>query len=156
MPKSTVEEEQPYKLPEDTYFPALLESVVEKSYPIKTGKRAGETFTKWVWEFKITEGDYAGLHASCDTDPKVTVTPDGNRNMPAMIVEALRDMEVSFGESIDTDDYLSLPCVITVRHTARDRTDGQGKFYEEPVKDVYPARILAELATAGHAEEPPF
>jgi len=165
MPTSTVKEEDPYKIPEDTYLPANLIGVEEKSFPFthKKGPKEGQqdTFTKWVWEFQITSGEYAPLKVFADTDAKITVTPDGQRNFPAMIIEALRDMPVEFGEGINTDDYNGLPCVITVKHFARDRSDGQGKFYETPLKDVYPARVLDELrqgANAGHpvGDEPPF
>jgi hypothetical protein len=166
MPKSTVTEEDPYKIPEDTYLPAKLVSVEEKSYPftIKKGPNAGQrdTFVKWIWEFQIVSGEYAPLKVQADTDPKVTVTPDGSRNFPAMIIEALREMPVEFGEGVDTDDYLSLPCVITVKHTSRDRTDGQGKFYDTPLKDVFPHSMYDELVASstrgGHpaGEEPPF
>lgn len=161
MPKSTVEQENPYKLPEETFLPALLVHVEEKRFPIRTGKRAGEEFVKWTWEFEITQGEYKGLHAYGDTEPKVTVMPNGERNTPAQWIEAIRELEVDFGEGIDTDQYDGLPCVITVRHESRDRSDGQGKFYSEPVKDVYPASLMSELAAAGaggpvQPEEPPF
>jgi len=166
MPKSQVTEENPHKLPEDTPLPARLVHVTEQSFPFTrkkdgNGKKAGERdiFVKWTWDFEITGGEYAGLHAEIDTDPKVTVTPDGQRNKPAQFVEALRGMEVDFGEGIDTDDYDGLPCAITVRHDKRERTDGQGYFYSEPVKDVFPESLLEEIRAqqgAGAADEPPF
>lgn len=171
MPKSTVTEEDPHKLPEDTYLPARLIHVTEKTFNFvrKTdgnGKKAGDkdSFTKWTWDFEIADGEYRGLHAEIDTDPKVSVTPDGTRNKPAQFVEALREMPVEFGEGVDTDDYDGLPCVITCRHDKRERNDGQGYFYSEPVKDVFPASLMEELKTkqgqdpwsAPGGSEPPF
>jgi hypothetical protein len=157
MPKSTVQEEDPYKLPEDTHFPARLNKVEQKSreFVYKKGPQAGEKGERvwWEWEFQITEGEYAPLKGYGETEPKTTVTPDGSRNKAAMWIEALRDMEVSFGEDIDTDDYNGLPCAITVRHESRERSDGQGMFYSTPVKDVYPERILKELQSGASAQQ---
>ena len=163
MPKSTVTEENPHALPLDTYFPAILKSVVEKRFPIRKGERAGQEFVKWTWDFEISAGEYKGLHSSADSDPRISVFPDGQRNAPAQWIEAIRDLPVDFGEAIDTDDYVGLACVITVRHDERDRGDGAGKFYSEPIKDVFPWSLWESLASgvpdasgAVRAEDPPF
>lgn len=163
MPKSTVKEENPYKLPEGLYLPAQMNLVTEKSIPYQD-KQSGErkTFVKWIWEFQITGGEFRGLKSEGETEAKITVLPDGSRNKAAMWIEALRGMAVDFGEGIDTDDYNGLPCVITVSHNARERTDGQGFFYSEPVKDVYPDGSMQQAVGgqtgqgAAPQEEPPF
>jgi len=162
MPKSTVQEENPYKLPEDVYLPVRLLGVTEKRIPFtyKKGDRAGEKgeIVKWEWEFEIISGEYSPLKVFGETEAKVTVTPDGQRNNAAMYIEALRDAPVDFGESIDTHDYSGLGAVVQVRHDARERGDGGGMFYSTPIKSIYPEKIMAELAAAGQvqAEEPPF
>jgi hypothetical protein len=113
MPKSTVQEEDPYKLPEDTHFPARLNKVEQKSreFVYKKGPQAGEKGERvwWEWEFQITEGEYAPLKGYGETEPKTTVTPDGSRNKAAMWIEALRG---------DHRPLLGLP---------RRRPEGQGQ-----------------------------
>ena len=138
MPSSTMEDQPEWKLPKETLLPAVLNSVEEKSYPytIKTGKRAGEedVFTKWVWEFQITDGEYAGLRAWQDTDPKLTNHPD---NLVRQYAETLLGTAFELGQGLDTDDLTGLPCVITVDNTIEER-NGQ-KYYKTPVMDVFPA-----------------
>lgn len=151
MPKSIMEEESLYKLPEDTFFPAELIAVVEKEFPFtyKKGENAGQPgiFRKWEWEFKITEGEFAGLHAWGETEPKLTNHPD---NKVRQWGEVLRDAPFKIGEGIDTDLLLALTCTITVSHEAVTRGDGS-TMYKTPVKDVLPAGLAAEMNG-----EPPF
>lgn len=133
MPSATMEHEDPWKLPDDDFLPATLSAVTEKSFTISKGDRKGEEFTKWEWEFSITEGQYAGLRAWGDTEGKMTSHP-ANKVRPW--AEALRgDVPFAIGEGINTDDLIGLPCFIQVSHvmyTKADGTDG----YKEPVVSV--------------------
>lgn len=149
MPKSTVREETAYPLPADILLPARLDKVteVERSFTyqphhkaVQNGRaKVGETasFVKWSWEFKITDGEFAGIVAYGDTDAKVT-NLDGDP--VRQWAETLLGRELSVGEELDTDLLLGLPCKITVTHDEpRPRRDGSGNFYPCPVRDVYPA-----------------
>ena len=76
MPKSTVAEESPYPIPEDTLVPLRLESVefVSIDYTIKSGPNAGKPgkFHKWEWTFSVYEGEYAGLNVRGNSEPPIT------------------------------------------------------------------------------------
>lgn len=146
MPKATVKEESAYSLPEDVLLPAQLLSVTEEEIPytIKSGKRAGEqgTFRKWTWEFKITDGEYAGLHAWGATEAGLSTLdePKGSLKLAKPWSETLLNTELPVGYELDTDDLLGLPCQITVSHDEpRAKKDG-GYFYGCPVEDVFPAK----------------
>lgn len=159
MPKSTMEEKDPYKLPKDVPLPAKLEKVELRvvDFVYKKGPQQGEAgqIRRWKWEFSITEGEYAGLHAWGETDDFVSRTTDGTTNKAAQWCETLRGQQIQLGEGIDTDDLLGLPAALVVDHTSRERSDGQGTFYEEPVVDLFPIGVLADMASAGPSE-PPF
>lgn len=153
MPTSKMVEQAEFKLPEETPFPAVLLSVTEKTIPFKnkqTGK--DDSFTKWSWEFEITEGDYAGIKAWGDTEDRLTTHPD---NKVRQWAETLLDKQFAVGEGIDTDDLLGLPCVITVDNTTYEKNNETK--YICPVRDVFPAGagVADPWATPGD-EEPPF
>lgn len=161
MPKSTVVHEDAYALPEDTMFPAILKSVTEENTTfqykahhksVKEGKRkVGEegSFSKWRWEFEITEGDHAGLRAWGDTENYIS---DREDNKVRQWAETLQDTEFKLGDGIDTDELVGLPCTITVRHEEpRPKADGT-LFYPSPVADVLPAGLADEFVKG----EPPF
>jgi hypothetical protein len=145
MPTTAMEHEDEYKLPKDTYLPAVLTSVVEKSYPYtRDGKE--ETFTKWVWEFDITEGEYAGLRAWGETEPRLT-NRESNKVRPW--AEALLGVNFEIGQGLDTDDLLQLPCVIVVDHVKEAKKGSSHEFYyKTPVVDVLPVEA--------YQDEPPF
>jgi len=135
MPSTEMKEEQQWKLPKETPLAAQLTAVVEREIPYvdkKTGKDA--VFTKWEWEFAITEGEYAGLSAWGDTEDRLTNHPD---NKVRQWAETLRGREFDMGEGLDTDDLLGLPCTITVDNTEYTKKDGTVS-YLTPVMDVYP------------------
>lgn len=136
MPKSTMTEESEYRLPKDTLFPAILEAVTVKTIKYKKDGK-DKSFDKWEWEFKITDGEYAGLSAYGETEDRLTTHPD---NKVRQWGEVLRGgVEFEVGESIDTDDLIGLPCVITVTHEEpREKKNGEGFFYGCPVADVFP------------------
>lgn len=158
MPKATVKEESEYPLPAETVFPARLDKVVEKTVEftykahhaaVKNGRaKVGETggFTKWQWEFAITDGPYAGMKAWGDTDGKLTNREDDRVRQWS---ETLLGRELGIGDELDTDLLVGLPCSITVRHDEPvPRRDGTGNFYPCPVDEVFP--------TDGSADFVPF
>lgn len=134
MPSSTMSNEDQYKLPKDTLLPAVLKSVEEKviNYVNKNGK--DDSFTKWTWEFEIVDGDYMGLHAWGDTEPRLTNHPD---NKVRQWAETLRGAAFEMGEGLDTDDLLGLTCVIVVDNVEHTKKNGE-KSYLTPVIDVLP------------------
>ena len=140
MPNATMEDEPEFKLPADIPLPARLVKVEEKSYPYtKNGEE--RTFTKWSWDFEITDGDYAGLHAWGDTDPKLTNHPE---NKVRQWGETLRGAPFEMGEGIDTDDLLDLPCLVLVDNIIDQKKGSTDKFYRCPVVDVLPADMDVE------------
>lgn len=158
MPKGTMQDENEYPLPEDTPFPARLDKVEERvtrwTYQshhqsvIDGRNKVGEEgeIVRWSWTFRITDGDYAGVNAYGETEPKLTTHPD---NLVRQWAEVLRGKTFELGESFDTDDLLGLTCIITVRHDPpREKRDG-GKFYPCPVDSVFPADALG-------VSDPPF
>lgn len=147
MPSSTMEHEDQWKLPEDVPLPAELSSVKEESFPYKDKNGKDQTFTKWTWEFQITDGEFAGLRAWGDTEPKLTNHPD---NKVRQWAETLRGAEFEMGEGLDTDDLIGLPCIITVANVKEEKKNSPGEYwYRTPVKDVFPVDATADA-------EPPF
>lgn len=146
MPSSTMTNEEQYKLPKETLLPAALKSVEEKVINFinkNTGK--DDSFTKWTWEFEIIDGEYMGLHAWGDTEPRLTNHPD---NKVRQWAETLRGEPFDMGDGLDTDDLLGLTCVITVDNVEHTKKNGD-KSYLCPVLDVLPADALEDV-------EPPF
>lgn len=141
MPSSTYTEESQWKLPQDVPMKARLNSVEER---VINYVRDGEnrSFTKWKWEFEITDGEYAGLRAWGETEDRLTTHPD---NLVRQWAESIRGVAFELGEGLDTDDLLAAPCVIVVDNTSRPKNDG-GTYYDCPVKDVYPIDTWAELS----------
>lgn len=154
MPSTSMREETEYRLPAETPFPAMLESVVEKEIPY-TDRNTGQkkTFTKWEWVFEITEGEYAGLKAYGETEDRLTTHAD---NKVRQWAEVLRDAPFEVGEGLNTDDLLGLPCVVTVIHgEPREKRDG-GKFYPCPVDQVWPEGTAPTFTNNGQDDAPPF
>lgn len=155
MPKSQLEEEKQWKLPADEPLQATLVKVDERVIPFKN-KRTGadDSFTKWEWEFEITEGEYAGLHAWGSSEDRLTTHPD---NKVRQWAEALRGREFELGEGLDTDDLLGLLCVITVDNTEHEKKDGTIS-YLCPVKDVFPDGAIATdpWGASAFPDEPGF
>lgn len=145
MPASTMTNEDEWKLPAETPFPAVLNAVEEKVIPyVKDGK--DKTFTKWSWEFEITDGEYSGLRAWGDSEDRLTNHPE---NKVRQWAETLRGSKYEIGEGLDTDDLLGLHCVITVANETYIKKGTQEKKYLCPVLDVFPAG-------ADGTDEPPF
>lgn len=134
MPKATMKEEAQWKLPANTPLEAKLLSVKERVIDFRNRAGEDDTFTKWEWEFEIVSGEYGGLRAWGDTDPKLTTHPD---NLVRQWGEALRGRPFKLEEGIDTDDLLGLPCVIVVGNTTYTKKDGTTS-YLTPVQEVYP------------------
>jgi len=154
MPSSTMREESEYRLPTETPFPAMLESVEEREIPYTNRDGKPATFKKWEWIFQITEGDYAGISAYGETEAKLTTHPD---NLVRQWGEVLRDAPFGIGEGLNTDDLLGLPCVITVRHDPpRPKKDGQSKFYPCPVDQVFPEGSTPTFSSGNESADPPF
>lgn len=146
MPKATMKDQDEYPLPENTPFPAILESVSTRTIRYKDKEtHEDKSFDKWEWVFQITEGEYAGLKAYGETEDRLTNHPD---NKVRQWAETLLDFQFDVGYDLDTDHLIGLPCVVTVSNDPpREKRDG-GKFYPCPVRDVFPE------GTTG--TEPPF
>lgn len=144
MPRSTMREDSLYPLPENQLFPAELTSVTVRTinFVHKKGDKAGmaDSFDKWVWEFRITNGEYQGLKVRGETEPELTtLTEQRGISKPVRPwAETLLGREIQVGEELDTDVLLGLPCQITVTHMEpRPKADG-GFWYDCPVEDVLP------------------
>lgn len=145
MPNSTMTDEEKFKLPAETLLPAVLKSVEEKTIPFVNKQGKDDSFTKWTWEFEVIDGQYEGLRAWGDTEPRLTNHPD---NKVRQWAETLRGAEFEMGEGLDTDDLLGLTCCITVDNKEHTKKDGT-KSYLCPVADVFPPDAINE-------NEPPF
>lgn len=143
MPKSEVTEEEKWKLPKETLLPAVLKAVEEKTIPFVNKQGKDDSFTKWTWEFEIIDGQYEGLRAWGDTDPRIT-TENNVRHW----AETLTGNDYGIGDGLDTDDLLGLTCCISVDNTEYTKKNGE-KSYLCPVIDVFPPDALNE-------SEPPF
>lgn len=148
MPRATMKEETLYALPEDTIFEGKLNSVTVRTIEFtlkkdRGNKKAGEkdSFNKWVWEFEITDGEYAGLKAWGETEDELNNLEEqrGNSKLVRPWAETLLGRQIQIGEDFDTDQIVGLPCKFTVTHEeARPKKDG-GWFYGCPVEDVFPS-----------------
>jgi hypothetical protein len=154
MPKTTNTEESEYALPAEEPLPARLDSVEVKTINFEKkdghGNKTGvmDSFDKWVWTFKITGGDYAGLKAYGETEDRMSTRAD---NKVRAWAEALLGKTFDVGEGLDTDDLIGLSAIVTVRHDEpRAKRDGT-MFYGCPVDDVFPADALG-----ARMDEPPF
>lgn len=137
MPSSQMSDEPQWKLPKETALPAVLNAVAEKVINF-TDKKTGQpdSFVKWEWEFKITDGEFAGLRAWGDTKDALTNHPD---NKVRLWAEAIRGAEFDMGEGLDTDDLLGVPCLIEVDNTTYEKKGSGETVYLCPVLNVYPA-----------------
>lgn len=156
MPKSTVREESAYPLPEDTLFEAKLNSVVVRTvdFTYKKGPNEGQkgSFDLWVWEFQITEGEFAGQRVWGETEDHVSNLdePKGRAKLVRPWAETLLNRQLAVGAEFDTNDVVGLPVKLTVKHEEpRKKKDG-GTFYGCPVEDLIPA------TSAAFSTEPPF
>ena len=149
MPKATMKEEAEYRLPEDTLFPAVLDEVAVRTieYTLKKDrgtKKAGEkdSFDKWVWKFRITDGPFKDDIAYGESEDRLTNRED---NVVRQWAETLLGREIEIGEEFDTDSILGLPCQVTVKHEEpREKKDG-GMFYGCPVDEVFPVSGAADF-----------
>jgi hypothetical protein len=146
MPGGTVIEESNYSLPSEKLFDGELSSVTVRN--IKgDGKNGPFDFDIWVWEFKVTDGEYKGQKAWGETESKVT-TADAQRGRTKLVrpwAETLLGRSLHVGENFHTDQILGLPCKFTVAHDEpRQKKDG-GWFYGCPVDDVFPATGAPEF-----------
>lgn len=156
MPTSTMREDSLYPLPENQLFPAELIAVTVRTIKFvhKKGDKVGmeDSFDLWVWEFRITGGDFEGLKAKGETESELTtLTEARGRSKPVRPwAETLLGRTMEVGEELNTDDLLALPCQITVVHEEpRAKADG-GFFYSCPVDDVLPA------SRRSNRDNPPF
>lgn len=163
MPQAVMQEESEYPVPAGVPLPAVLQSVKVRTieffkkdqYGNKTSEK--DSFDKWVWEFKITDGDYAGIKVYGETEDRLSTRAD---NLVRIWAEQLLGQEIPVGEGLDTDAQLvGLSCIVECRHDdPREKRDGT-MFYPCPVSDVFPASgdyQSASLAGGGWSDEPPF
>lgn len=161
MPQSVAEEATLYPLPEDTIFVVALQTVdeIEVKFTHKHGSKAGQpgSFWKWVWTFKITEGEYQGQTIEGNTEPKITnlTQKPNNLELPKPWVEQIIGREVPMGEKVDTDSLLGMPCRVTVRHLEpRAKKDGNGFWFNVEVDQVLGPQRDGSGAIV--YDEPPF
>ena len=161
MPQAIMETESEYPVPAGVPLPAVLQEVKVRTIHFKKKDQYGnkttedDSFDKWVWEFKITSGDYAGIKVYGETQDRLTTRED---NLVRIWAEQLLGKTIEVGEGLDTDLLLGLACIIECKHDeSRDKRDG-GKFYPCPVADVFPASgdYVSDAPATGWGDEPPF
>lgn len=164
MPQATMKEESEYPVPAGVPLPAVLQEVKVRTieffkkdqYGNKTNVK--DSFDKWVWEFKITDGEFAGMKVYGETSDSLTTRED---NLVRIWAEQLLGKTIQVGEGLDTDLLLGLPCIVECRHDEpRPKRDG-GMFYPCPVSDVFPSSgdyVSSDPATTstGWSDEPSF
>ena len=136
MAKAVVEEQEKWRLPEGEPLPVVLLNVEDKTFEYPD-KKTGEmkSFTKWTWEFEISDGDYSGLKIWADTDAKVT---NGEGNKPREWAETLLGVELDLGEGLDTDDLLGLPATAILKNIVVKKSNGD-PFYKSEMEQLLPA-----------------
>lgn len=149
MPQTTMRHEDEYPVPAGIPLPAVLNAVTERviefvrkddNYDGSKKKGDKDSFTKWKWEFKVTDGEYAGMKLYGETEDRLTNRED---NLVRQWSETLLNATIEVGQGLNTDDLIGLPCIVTVRHEEpREKRDG-GKFYPCPVDEVFPASSSA-------------
>lgn len=141
MPSATMTHEEKFRFPKDEPLPAILTKVEEVTIPYKDRQTGQDkTFTKWNWEFELTEGEFSGLHVWGDTEPKLTNRED---NKVRQWAEALRGLPFEMGEGLDTDDLIGLPCLVVLDHEEVTNKKGE-PVYKCPVVSVIEAGIPTE------------
>lgn len=163
MPKATMEEESEYPVPAGVPLPAVLQNVKVRTieyykkdqYGNKTKEK--DSFDKWIWEFKITDGEFSGMTVYGETEDRLTTRED---NLVRIWAEQLLGRNIEIGEGLDTDLLLGLACIVECRHDdPRPKRDGS-MFYPCPVSDVFPSSgdyVPATQATSGGwSDEPAF
>lgn len=146
MPKSTLSEEAEFKLPKDEPLVCQLNKVEVKTINYK---KNGEdrSFDRWIWEFEVIDGPYAGLRAWAETEDRLTTHPD---NKVRQFAEALIGAEFEIGQDLDTDDLLGLPCEVVVDNIVEEGKERN--YYKCPVAQVWPLGT----AVAQQSAEAPF
>lgn len=151
--KTSVTEDSPYPIPLDTLVPVRLNKVeyVKLDYIVKKGPNAGNPgiFTKWEWDFSITDGEYAGLSIRGNSEPKITSSDDrvGDLHLARPWVEALLNRALDLGEEIDTDDLIGLTAMATVEHQPpRPKKEGEGNWYSVALDELFPAGSMGSAA----------
>lgn len=154
MPKATAREEDPYIIPEGVPLNLELQSVEYFSTPYTDKKGNPRTFEKWNWTFQIVGGEYSGLTVKGASEPKVTnlTEPTGSLALAKPWIEALLGREIALGEEVDTDDYIGLTAVGTVKHLEpRAKKEGDGFWYNVELDELFPLNPAARAAVGSGA-----
>lgn len=154
MPSTTMTEESEYPVPAGVPLPAILQAVTVRTINFKKKDQYGnktnidDSFDKWVWEFKITDGEHAGKKVYGETEDRLTTRAD---NLVRIWTEQLLRTTIEVGQGLDTDTLIGLPCIVECRHDdPREKRDGT-MFYPCPVSDVFPSS-----GDYVSSDEPPF
>lgn len=159
MPKSTVVEDSPYPIPEDTLVPLeLIKCEAETVEYTKDGKQ--KSFVKWDWTFRVHSGEYEGQEVRKGTEPKVTNASDSSfLPLARPVVEALLGRSLDLGEDVDTDLLIGLKAQGSVKHLPpRPRKNGDGFWFNVELDELYPAYPTngTQPAVAPGVDAPPY
>lgn len=149
MAHGTVEHEEDRTLEEGVYYAATLVEVKEdtiKWNDKKTGEPKERDRLQWVFELDdMTLADPEKGFARRvygDTDAKLSNHP---ANKWRAWGQAILGEEFDVGRNVETDDWLGLPCMLSIRKTPPGKN---GRVYDE-VDEVLPASGVRDT-------EPPF
>lgn len=173
MPKSTVQADSPYPIPEDTLVPVTLVSVqeVDVKFTYKQGPKAGtaSSFAKWEWNLIVSDGEFANVEIRGSSEPKITNASVASGILPLALpyVEAFLGRGLELGEEVDTDHLVGLSAQITVKHQEpRPRRDGDGFWFNVEVEEIFPLhptngtqrpQTMQDSVLSGRIEDqPPF
>jgi hypothetical protein len=140
MPKSTVQEDDPYPLPENVPFPVELVDCQEDVVNFTKKDGSPGSFRKWNWTFNVYDGEFLGTEIKAGTEPKVTTATDAAfLPLARPIVEALLGRPLEFGEDVDTDLLIGAKALATVKHLEpRPRKTGDGFWFNVEVDEIFP------------------
>jgi hypothetical protein len=92
--------------PGDIVVVQLMECKPTEPIKIKRGPRAGQTFVKLDWKFRVVEGQFEDVELYGKTGAELSNHPDNDFRH---YCEALLQVEsLDVGQGVDTDDLLGL------------------------------------------------
>jgi len=164
MPRSTVQEDDPYPLPENVPLPVELMDCQQETVNFQKKDGTPGSFPKWSWTFRVYDGEFDGTEFKAGTEPKITTATDAAfLPLARPIVEALLARPLEFGEDIDTDLLIGAKALATVKHQEpRARKQGDGYWFNVELDEIFPpygTNVTGQDAAqpaAATVPEPPY
>lgn len=133
------EQEPRFKMiPEDTIHRARLDGIDEKG---PFNRKDGTTFTKLLWWFVVTDGEFEGRKLRGETGSEFALGSKFHA-----WVEAMLSRSIDIGSQLDIDDLVGLSVDVSVKHVPD---------YKDPAKKWAEVDQVISLDAAADMQ-PPF